>query len=959
MTTRCAPAPATGLPRSGEWSTVGSVVQGHVDPEARAGAPWPPDSWHAFRLIGFVWEPAVVGTAPADVDRVRGAVVRLLGAGVSIVAVAGQADVPSGLVAPIPARDRSRLYLLVPAGVCRFDAALVPIWQWRPEAASPRAAIAAGMRWLLHEGPGAPPAVQASDVLLIGSAFGGGDGGPGRDADLLLPDTPARWVSVGPEPDGVPPPVVRLGGGPPTFHRLLAAQAALHPLDVPARPTEDPGWLLVEDDFSLVREHEIESLFAASNGYLGARASLAEGSPLSAPATFVAGVYASPETGQIPELAPTIDWTRLRATVDGQPFAFETATRFEERRVLDLRQAAVWRELRHVDAGGRETVVRGLRVASLADRQVLFQVVTMTPRNYGGRIVVDAVLSGACRVATPAGDEAILLEERPPGDRARLGIGVRSHLVAQDGAPLRRLVVAGAGDETVERWEIDAEVGLTYRLERVVAVHTSRDADDPVAAARAHVTRAAEDGAEAILARHAEAWRARWADADVLVEGDPAATRALRFAAYHLIGAANPEDDRVSIGARGLTGPGYKGHVFWDTDVFMLPFFVRTHAPTARALLMYRWHTLPGARAKAAAAGFAGALYAWESADDGTETTPPFALGPDGSVLRILSGEQEHHISADVALAAWRYWEATGDDGFLRDAGAEMLVETARFWASRGAFQEDGQYHIARVIGPDEYHESVDDNAFTNVMARWNLRRAADVVDLVAVRWPAHWRALVDRLAIRPGEAAEWRRIAGAMYTGFDPRTKLFEQFRGYFALDELDPKAHAAGATPLDVLLGRERVARSKVVKQADVVMLVALLWDEMPPDVRRANFRYYEPRTAHGSSLSPPVHALVAARLGDTALAARYFRQTWEIDLANNMGNAAAGVHLAALGGLWQAAILGFAGLETEGDVVRFRPHLPPGWRAMRFCVMHRGRRTAVRLGETGPTEATSEVA
>jgi kojibiose phosphorylase len=274
------------------------------------------------------------------------------------------------------------------------------------------------------------------------------------------------------------------------------------------------------------------------------------------------------------------------------------------------------------------------------------------------------------------------------------------------------------------------------------------------------------------------------------------------------------------------------------------------------------------------------------------------------------------------------------------DAGADILVETARFWASRARREADGHAHIRAVIGPDEYHETVDDNAYTNVMARWNLDRAADAVAILKREQPTGWKQLSARLALREGEPAAWQRIAAALVTGFHSDTGLFEQFEGYFGLDEVNVIEHRNCATPIDVCLGREPTRRSKAIKQADVVALGALLWDEWPRAVHEANFNYYEPRTAHGSSLSPALHALVAARLGDGALAQSYLWQAGEIDLANNMGNAAGGVHIAALGGLWQAAVFGVAGVRLREDGIALDPHLLPGWTKMRCSVQWRGR-------------------
>ncbi|MER3425381.1 MAG: glycoside hydrolase family 65, partial [Nitrospiraceae bacterium] len=251
------------------------------------------------------------------------------------------------------------------------------------------------------------------------------------------------------------------------------------------------------------------------------------------------------------------------------------------------------------------------------------------------------------------------------------------------------------------------------------------------------------------------------------------------------------------------------------------------------------------------------------------------------------------------------------------------------------------RYHIRMVIGPDEYHEAVDDNAYTNVMAQWNLERGAETARLLQSRWPEHWRSLVERLNLKP---ETWQRITEAMETGFDPQTRLFEQFQGFFDLEEVDPAVLAKCTMPIDICLGREQTRRAKVIKQADVVAISALLWNRFPREVHERNFRYYEPRTAHGSSLSPAFHALVAARLGDLPLVERYFRQAAEIDLANNVGNATGGVHIAAMGGLWQAAVFGIAGMCLREDGLSFDPHLPQSWRKFSFSVQWHGRRLAV---------------
>ncbi|MFZ0020926.1 MAG: glycosyl hydrolase family 65 protein, partial [Acetobacteraceae bacterium] len=346
------------------------------------------------------------------------------------------------------------------------------------------------------------------------------------------------------------------------------------------------------------------------------------------------------------------------------------------------------------------------------------------------------------------------------------------------------------------------------------------------------------------------------------------------------------------------------------------------------------------ARAKAERMGWRGAMYAWESTDTGDETTPEQLTGPTGELIQVLCGTQEQHITADVAYAVWQYWEATGDDTFMIDAGAEILLESARFWASRASQEADDKCHIRGVIGPDEYHENIDDNAYTNVMARWNIRRGIEAAAALRDRWPDRWGELSKQLDLDDSELQQWAQVADSLFTGYNPDSGLFEQFAGFFDLEEVDLLRYADRTMPLDVLLGRERTQRSQVVKQADVVALLALLPEECDARARLANFRFYEQRCGHGSSLSRGMHAFVAARLGDMDLATRYFRETAATDLADTSDGSAGGIHIAALGGLWQAAVFGFAGLSLRPDALGVDPHLPPAWKRFGFNVHWRGR-------------------
>jgi trehalose/maltose hydrolase-like predicted phosphorylase len=717
----------------------------------------------------------------------------------------------------------------------------------------------------------------------------------------------------------------------------------------------DPGWVLEEHGYTPLRESAVESRFAVSNGFLGVRGARAASrgptwvswlhhlSWASWPRTFVAGLFDTPNTEPaVPALVPAPDWLRFRIVLDGAPLLLRSGELLAHHRRLDLRRGAVLAGWWHRHPAGRAIRLRSLRLVSLANRGLGLQLVQFVI-DQPGPVVFEAWLE-----VTNAGLEVVEIQPRLGVWRTstagkRLAIASAAELRLDDHA------LEPVGQPRFTRvWSWDAVPNQCVSFWRLVSFARGGVSDPaPAERARASLARAVQAGPRQVLQRHEQTWAERWAASDVELEGDPSAQRALRFAIYHLNSAANPEDEHVSIGARALTGDAYLGHVFWDTEIYLLPFYTYTWPEAARTLLMYRYHTLPAARTKAARLGYRGALYAWESADTGEETTPEIVLGPEGNPIPVLCGRLEQHISADVAYAVWQYWQATQDVRFLLEAGAEMVLETARFWASRAALEPDGQYHIRDVIGPDEYHEHVDDNAYTNVLGQWNLERGLEVARLLTDRWPDQWQALSNRLGLASDEMAHWREVAAGLATGLDRATGRFEQFAGYFGLEDIDLAPYAGRAMPMDVVLGRERIQGSQVSKQADVVMLLALVPERFERRVHETNFSYYEPRCGHGSSLSRSMHAVVAARLGRLTLAERYFREAAALDLEDTAGGVAGGVRIAALGGLWQAAVLGFAGLSLRDDGLAFDPHLPASWRTLTFEVRWRQRRVRFCLG------------
>jgi trehalose/maltose hydrolase-like predicted phosphorylase len=736
----------------------------------------------------------------------------------------------------------------------------------------------------------------------------------------------------------------------------------------------DPRWLLVADGWVPAREPGIEGALALVNGYLGTRAAVEEGSGVSTPATFLNGVFdaateaaaqvaATPELQVIaaptPELVVAPDWSKLRVVVGGAPLTVDTAEVLGHRRTLDLRRGALVREWR-LRAGGRTTRLRSLRFASLDDRHVLGQVLELVAEDWSGPVTVEAIIDGD--VTNEGGvrhlvdhrtwrvEGGMLLGTRTAERGIRICFATSTAFARDDGHG-----VAGEDEcgerALVGRYRFEVSPGQVWRLHKLVAVFTGRDDPDPAARAAGRLRRAAAAGLPAVLERSAAAWAGRWATADIEITGDDELQRRVRFASYHLIGCANPDDPHAAPGARSLTGERYKGHVFWDNETFVLPFLVYTHPPTARAMLGYRYHTLPAARENARARGWRGAAYAWESADTGQDVTPAYYVTAAGERKDVRTGEQEHHLNADIGLAVWQYWQATGDDGYLLAEGAEILVELARFWASRAERGADGRWHIRTAIGPDEYHEDVDDNAYTNQLAAWLLDRAGELAGWLRDHHPDRWRSLVASLDLDDREPAGWRAVAAGLVDGLDPQTGLIEQHRGFHTLQAVDLAAFEPRTTTMEVLLGWGRLGRLKLVKQADVVLLLALLGERHPRAVQEVNFRYYEPLTAHDSSLSPAVHALVAARLGDLDTAERYLQQATRLDLDFEEGvTAAGGVHIATLGGIWQALALGFGGMTVAGAEPRFTPQVPASWGSLRYRVRWRG--VVLEVTATGST-------
>jgi trehalose/maltose hydrolase-like predicted phosphorylase len=509
-----------------------------------------------------------------------------------------------------------------------------------------------------------------------------------------------------------------------------------------------------------------------------------------------------------------------------------------------------------------------------------------------------------------------------PGPAERSGRVTASGLT--DGRPWAR-TTSDSGGIAMVIGQVVGRDGAVRTIERVAAFATDTHRPPSVSRAASLLDRLEGMGFERLLADHRAAWARRWSDACVWIPDDPGAQLAARFALFHLWSSVAAQDE-AAVGARGLSGPGYAGHVFWDADVFVMPAMVSMSPPAARAMLEYRLRRLPQARTSARLRGLDGARFPWESAADGYDVTP-MSGSADGGRVPIRTGQLEEHIVGDVAWATCRYADWTGDQALLTGRGRALVTDTARYWASRTTTDADGRAHIRHVIGPDEYHEDVDDNAYTNILARWNLRRAA-------------------ALTPSPDEAAGWRRLADALVDNYEPANHRHQQFAGY---DLLEPLLVADVGTPplaADLLLGSSRTSAAQIIKQPDVLMAHHLLPDDMPPGSLAGDLDFYLPRTAHGSSLSPPITASLLARAGRPDDALVLLDVALRLDLDDLTGMTGSGLHLATLGGVWQALLFGFAGARVNAGALSLDPRLPDRWGSLRLRFRCLGRHVDLNM-------------
>lgn len=720
------------------------------------------------------------------------------------------------------------------------------------------------------------------------------------------------------------------------------------------------GWTLREDPLDLDLLPQSESVFALSNGHVGWRGNLDEGEPHGMPGSYLNGFYESyplpyaeggygyPESGQT--AINVTNGKLLRLLVDDEPFDLRYGKVRSHERTLDLRTGVLRRECEWTSPAGCTVRVRSTRLVSFTQRAIAAVAYEVEAVDSPVRLVVQSALIAneqlpeassdprtAAALESPlkpeehrASGNRLLLVHRTRRSGLRIGTAA-DHTV--DGPEQTHTMSESTSDDARLTVTTQLDPGQKLRIEKMVSygwslVRSLPAVRDQVEAALAAAVSTGWQGLVAEQRRYLEKF---WERSDVEVDGDRDLQQAVRFALFHVLQAGARAEQRA-IPAKGLTGSGYDGHTFWDTETFVLPLLTYTSPASVAEALRWRQSTLPAARDRARQLGLRGAAFPWRTID-GAECSAYWPAGTAG-----------FHINADIADAAVRYASATGDEDFARTTGLELLVETARLWLSLGHHDGHGAFHIDGVTGPDEYSAIIDDNLYTNLMAAKNLRAAADAV--------AHHPSEASTLRVDAEESAAWRSAAEAMHLPYNSDLRVHEQYSGSTRHQPWNFATTRPDQYPLLLHFPYFDIYRKQVVKQADLVLAMYMCSDSFDIDQKARNFAYYESFTVRDSSLSACCQSVLAAEVGHERLAYEYAVEAALIDLNDLHMNTRDGLHVASLAGTWMALVGGFGGMRHNGDTLSFVPRLPENLSRLAFRMEIWGRRLRVEITSGGTT-------
>lgn len=767
---------------------------------------------------------------------------------------------------------------------------------------------------------------------------------------------------------------------------------------------ENKNWLVEETAFNSRYTGKCEAIFSQGNGYLGLRNALEEKYVHETRNMFAAGTFNKASADEVTELPNLPDITNTEIEINGQRFSMDTGIVSDYSRTLNLYTGETVRSLIWESPDGDKVKLSFHRFVSFDNLHIIGNYIELTPLSGKASFKLISGIDGQVtnsgaqhftEISKRAYDGVFLEYTARTTESGVLACIHTAHTITAIGAPkLTDGNISGSGSELPDGnisgggsglpdgrafkllnsrilddrrriyccMEFEAEAGASVRIEKVSSVHTSRDkaySGQTISPEKLSsdglslIKEAAEKGFGNLFSDSRRVWEALWKSQDIKIESSNDFDQlAVRFALYHLNTMTNKNDSRIGIGAKGLSGEGYKGHSFWDTETFIFPYFQLAEPETARTLLKYRYKGLYGARQKALTQGYEGAMYPWESAwiTDGEVT--PYIVGVNvhnGEPMYCLTGIIEIHITADIIYALWQYYISSGDGDFMDKYGYEMIIETARFWNSRLEWsKENNRYEIRDVIGPDEYKEHVDNNAYTNYMAAYNMKLAAAVIDKLEHKKPEIYRRLSALADLSRLKADLEDKLSKLYLPAPDNKTGIIPQFDGYFDLKEIDLAPYKAASTVGTLFndYSMEDIQHCQAGKQADVVELLYQLEDIADAETKRSNYMYYEQRTLHDSSLSKAIHSITAGDLGLLPQAYDMFVKAASTDLGQTMTSSDAGIHSANMGGIWQDVVMGFGGIRIIGGKLHIRPHLPAHWERLTYPIYWKGSRMTVSI-------------
>lgn len=736
-----------------------------------------------------------------------------------------------------------------------------------------------------------------------------------------------------------------------------------------------PAWQLTESTFEPETNLVHETLFALGNGFMGLRGSHEEEFEELAGTTlegnFINGFYEAspmhyPETGyafaQEHQFMLNVPNTKsISFSLDTEQFDIFKGKIINYNRSIDFRHGILERNLEWMSPQGKHIKVRSRRLVSFSRKNIFAIEYEISSVNFTGTLELISGINGLVKnretgtdvrfgVATRGQTLQLIESEQKENFSALIhktrssGLSIISaidnEVTLSTNVPIRSELITN--DQRLEQvFEIQLKPGETARLVKYGAYITSQECKENKLSftAKEQLTKAKEDGFEVLVAEQEKYLADFWHVADIEIKGNEALHQALHFSQFHLLQSVG-RDGRTSIAAKGLTGEGYGGHYFWDAEIYALPFYLYTSPEIARKMLEYRYSILDKARQRAAEMSHCkGALFAWRTIA-GEECSGYYP-----------AGTAQYHINADIAYAIRQYYESTGDEEFLRKYGAEIVLETARIWMDIGAYIENkgGKFCINEVTGPDEYTALVNNNLYTNAMARMHLRFANELYTRFKKEYPEDFKRIVKATDLAEDEPKNWQHAADNMYMPYDKKLGIHAQDDSFLDRAIWDLKSIPKEKHPLILHYHYLVIYRYQICKQADVVLAEFLLGDEFNFEDKKRDYDYYEAITTHDSSLSLCTYSIMASEIGYHDKAYEYFAQTARGDLDNLHGNTSHGVHIAAMAGTWLAVINGFAGMRVYDAKIQFAPYLPDAWEHYTFKVCFRGRLLKISVGKT----------